>query len=439
MRRLRRPTGGLWGHRDFLKLWAGQSISEFGSQISALAIPWVAAVGLHARAFEFSVLGVLGFLPFILFALPAGVWVDRMRRRPILIAGDAARAVLLAYIPVAWAGGWLDIWQLMVLQFVIGICTLFFDVAYQSYLPSLVAREQLVEGNSKLQTTVAAAGIGGPGLAGVLIGALTAPYAVALDAVSFVVSTLFMIPIRAEETLPERQEGEPKPRMLPELKEGLAFVVRHRHLKWIAMCTGTSNFFNQIALAIALLYMTRTLHMSSLEVGAVFAGFGIGSIAAALVTTRFQKAVGVGNAIWIPALLFSLGGLAFPLAPQSSPVPLFLAGTLAFGFGGMAYNITQVSLRQAITPERLQGRMNASMRWIVWGTIPLGTLAGGAIATAYSLRAALWVGAIGGLFAFLPVLLSSVRSIKEMPEPVAPDAGAGPADTIAAPVHAEAT
>ncbi len=417
MRKPGRPTAGLWSHRDFLKLWTGQSISEFGSQISGLAIPWLAAVGLHATPFEFSVLGLLGFLPFMLFALPAGVWVDRLRRRPILIAGDGARAVLLAYVPVAWAIGILDIRQLMALQFVIGICTVFFDVAYQSYLPSLVDREQLVEGNSKLQTTVSAAGIAGPGLAGVLIGVLTAPYAVALDAASFVISTLFMIPIRAQETVPERTEGAPKPKMLPELKEGVAYVVRHRYLKWIAMCTGVSNFFGQVALSIGLLYMVRTLHVSSFWAGAVFAGFGVGSIVGALVTDRFQKAVGVGNAIWIPAVLLSLGGLAFPLAPQSFPVPVLLAGTVAFGFGGMAYNITQVSLRQAITPERLQGRMNATMRWIVWGTIPLGTLAGGTIATAYSLRTALWVGAIGGLPTFLPVLLSPVRTIVDMPEP----------------------
>jgi MFS family permease len=445
MRKLRRPTSGLWSHPDFVKLWTGQTISEFGSQVSGLAIPWLAAVGLHATPFEFSILGVLGFLPFMLFALPAGVWVDRLRRRPILIAGDAARAVLLAYIPIAWAIGILDIWQLMVLQFVIGICTVFFDVAYQSYLPSLVDRDQLVEGNSKLQTTVSAAQIGGPGLAGVLIGVLTAPYAVALDAASFVISTLFMIPIRAPETLPERAEGAPKPKMLPELKEGVAYVVRHPHLKWIAMCTGSSNFFGQVAFSIGLLYMARTLHISSFWAGVVFAGFGVGSIAGALVTTRFQKAVGVGNAIWMPAVLFSLGGLAFPLAPKSFPIPVLLVGTLAFGVGGMAYNITQVSLRQAITPERIQGRMNATMRWIVWGTIPLGALAGGAIATAYSLRAALWVGAIGGLFTFLPVLLSSVRSIKEMPAPVTPptpaeaEGSGGLLEPTSTPLGAEAT
>src|SRR5881409_3839904 len=177
MRKLRRPSGGLWSNGDFLKLWAGQSVSEFGSQISVLAIAWLAAVGLHATPFEFSLLTVLGFLPFILFALPAGVWVDRLRRRPILIVGDAARAVLLALIPILWLAGVLQIWHLLVLQFAIGIFTVFFDVAYQSYLPALIEREHLVDGNSKLQVTVGIAQVGGPSLAGALIGAITAPYA----------------------------------------------------------------------------------------------------------------------------------------------------------------------------------------------------------------------------------------------------------------------
>jgi MFS family permease len=229
-----------------------------------------------------------------------------------------------------------------------------------------------------------------------------------------------MLPIKAQESPPERVAGEPKPKMLPELKEGVAYVLKHPYLKWIAACTGTSNFFGQLAFSIGLLYMARSLHISAFWAGVVFAGFGIGSIVGALVTTRFQRAVGVGNAIWIPSVLFSLGAFAFPLAPQSYPVPVLLAGTLVVGFGGMAYNITQVSLRQAITPERIQGRMNATMRWIVWGTIPLGTLAGGAIATVYGLRAALWVGSIGGLVSVLPVVLTSVRSIREMPEPVTP-------------------
>ncbi len=411
----RRPQGGLWSHSDFLKLWSGQSISEFGSQISGLAIPWLAAVGLGATPFEFSLLGMLGFLPFILFALPAGVWVDRLQRRPILIGGDAARAVLLAAIPVLWAFDALRIWHLLVLQFVIGVFTVFFDVAYQSYLPSLVERDQLVDGNAKLQLTVSTAQVAGPGVAGLLIAAITAPYAIVFDAVSYAVSTAFLIPIRKAEVLPERAEGAPRPRMLPELKEGLGYVVRHPYLRAIAACTGTSNFFGAISFTILLLYAVRTLHLSSFVVGLVFAMFGVGSIVGALVTNRLQNRIGVGPAIVLPAMLFSVAALTYPLAPKSFPVPILMLGALLFGFSGVTYNITQVSLRQAITPERLQGRMNASMRWIVWGTLPLGQLAAGAIASVYGLHAALWVGAIGGMFAFLPVLMSPVRRIREMP------------------------
>ena len=418
MRRLSRPSGGLWSHPDFLKLWTGQTISEFGSSVSALAIPWLAGAGLHASPLEFSLLTVLGFLPFILFALPAGVWVDRLRRRPLLIIGDSARAVLLGYVPVAWALGILTIGQLLAIQFAVGIFTVLFDVAYQSYLPSLVSREQLVEGNSKLQSTAASANVVGPGIAGVLIGVLTAPYAIVVDAASFVVSTAFMLPIRAQEELPQHAEGAPRPKMLPELQEGLAWVVRHRHLKWIAACTGSSNFFGMLSMSIGLLYMQRVLHVSAFWAGAIFAGYGAGSVLGALTTTRLQRAFGVGAMIWLPSVLFSGAGFAFPLAPHgTAAVPVLLASTVVSGFGGMAYNITQVSYRQAITPQRLQGRMNASMRWIVWGTMPIGSILGGSLATATSMHFALWVGAIGGGFTFLPVLLSSVRSIAEMPEP----------------------
>ena len=410
-----RPRGGLWTHADFLKLWTGQSISEFGSQISQLAIPWLAAVALDATPFQFSLLGFLGFLPFILFALPAGVWVDRLRRKPILIIGDAARAALLALIPVLWALDALHMWHLLVIQFVVGVFTVLFDVAYQSYLPSLVDRDDLVDGNAKLQLTVSTALIAGPPLAGALIAAIKAPYAIVVDAASFVISTLFMIRIRKPEILPERTADAPKPRMLPELKEGIAYVVRHPHLRAIAACTGTANFFGSIVFTVFLLYAVRVLDLSSFTVGFIFAMAGVGSISGALAASRVQGKIGVGPAIVMPAVLFSVASLAYPLAPASSPVPLLVVGGLLVGYAGTAYNITQVSLRQAITPERLQGRMNASMRWIVWGTLPLGQLAGGAIASFSSLRAALWVGAIGSLFSFLPVLLSSVRSIREMP------------------------
>jgi MFS family permease len=415
---MRRPTGGLWSHPDFLKLWTGQSISELGSQVSQLAIPWLAAVELHASPLAFSLLGVLGFLPFILFALPAGVWVDRLRRRQILIVGDSARAALLALIPILWAAGVLQIWHLLVLEFVIGIFTVFFDVAYQSYLPALIEREHLIDGNSKLQLTVSIAQVGGPTVSGTLIAAITAPYAIVVDAVSFAISSVFMIGMKHRENLPRQDAAEPRPHMWPQVKEGLAWVVGNRNLRAIAGCTGTSNFCSGLMFSIVILYMVRVLHLSSIQAGAVFAVGSAGSIAGALLANRLGKKFGVGSAIVFMAVIFSFGGLAYPLAPKSFPLPLLMAGQLLFGFSAVAYNILQVSYRQAITPERLQGRMNAAMRWIVWGTIPLGTLTGGAIATGTNLKTALWVGAIGELFAAVPLLLSSVRKIGEMPAPV---------------------
>ena len=414
---MRRPSGPLWHQRDFLKLWTGQSISEFGSQISQLAIPLLALIELHATTFEFAVLGVLGFMPFIIFALPAGVWVDRLRRRSILIVGDASRAALLALIPILWFAGVLQIWQLFAIQFVIGIFTVFFDVAYQSYLPSLIEREDLVDGNSKLQLTVSVAQVAGPSTAGVLIGAITAPYAIVVDAVSFVISSVFMITMQHRESVPEPPaDGHPK--MWPQVKEGLRWVVGHRWLRAIAADTGTANFFGSLYITVLLVYAVRTLHFSAFELGFMFAVASCGSIAGALLANRLRLRIGVGPAIVWTSVMFCVPALIFPAAPHAYALPLFMLAQAIIGFGGVAYNITQVSLRQAITPERLQGRMNAAMRWIVWGTIPLGALLGGTLGQWVGLHAALWVGALGSLTGFLPVALTSVRKIREMPDAV---------------------
>jgi MFS family permease len=224
--------------------------------------------------------------------------------------------------------------------------------------------------------------------------------------------------MRHRENLPRQDTNEPRPRMWPQVKEGLAWVVGHRNLRAIAGCTGTSNFCSSLMFAIVILYMVRVLHLSAFEAGAVFAVGSAGSIVGALFANRLGLKLGLGTAIVFTAVIFSFGGLAYPLAPKSFPLPALMAGQLLFGFSAIAYNILQVSYRQAITPERLQGRMNAAMRWIVWGTIPLGTLAGGAIAQATSLHTALWVGALLGTPTFLWVLLSPLRSVREIPQPV---------------------
>jgi MFS family permease len=414
--KLRRPAG-LWLHRDFRSLWAAETISVFGTGISQLALPLVAVITLEASAFQVALLGVIEFLPFILISLPAGVWVDRMRRKPILVTADIGRALLLASIPAAY---WLDIltiWQLYVVGFVVGILTVFFDVAYQSYLPSLVARDQLVEGNSKLEISRSAAQLASPGLAGVLVEAVRAPGTVLLDAISFFLSAIFLFRIRAEERSPTRAERQAGPGMKEEVKEGLRWVFGNPYLRWIAASTATFNFFGNIIFAVYLVYAVRTLDIRPGVLGLIFTISSIGYLSGALLANRLSRRFGVGPTIIIGAA-GSVATLLLAVAPESNPIPFLIAAQAISGMGVPIYNITQVSFRQAITPERIQGRMNSVMRFIVWGVMPLGSLLGGALASWVSLRFAIWVGAIGMSLAVLPVLLSPVRTLREMPEPV---------------------
>jgi MFS family permease len=411
------PRGGLWRHVDFLKLWSAESISQLGSQITGLALPLVAVIVLDASAFAVSALVVIEFLPFIHFAIPAGVWVDRLRRKPLLVLADLGRAVLLGSIPLAYAFDALHLGQLYVVGFLVGICTVFFDVSYQSYLPSLVAREQLVEGNSKLEISRSGAQIAGPGAAGGLIGAIGAPAAILLDAISFLVSAIFLFGIRKPEVLPERAEGAPRPSMLSEAREGLGYVLGNRYLRAISICTGSSNFFWSLGGAILIVYAVRELDMSPALIGLIFSLANAGPLLAALTVNKLTPRIGVGRTILFSSMIFSASALFYPAAPKELAPYFFVAAGILAGYSVVAYNITQVSFRQAICPERLQGRMNASIRFMVWGTMPLGALSGGALATWLGLRPALWIGGIGMLFTFLPILLSPVRSIEKMPEP----------------------
>ena len=419
------PSRSLLRHPDFLKLWTAETISVFGSAITQLALPIIAATVLQVGAFEFGLLTTIEFLPFILLSLPAGVWVDRLRRRPILIAGDLGRAVAIASIPVAFALNGLTIWQLYVVGFVNGCLTVFFDVAYQSYLPSVVDRDQLVEGNSKLEITRSAAQILGPGAAGILIGLLRAPFAMLLDSLSYLLSAIFVFFIRRPEppveAHDERTQG-PKPSMRQDIATGLRYVTGHRWLRSIAATTGTSNFFGNIGGAILILYLVRDRGLGAEAIGVAFSVGSLGVLAGALTTSRITARVGVGRMLVAMAVGFSLSGLPVAFAPDALIWWAVAVSGLMAGYCGVGWNINQVSLRQAITPPRMQGRMNATMRFIVWGTMPLGSILGGVLGTVIGLHATIIIGAVGGLFAFLPVTLSSARDIVRMPEPVEDEA-----------------
>lgn len=403
----------LWRDRDFMSLWSAETVSQIGSQVTVLALPFTAMQVLDADAFEVGLLRSAQFLPFVLVGLPAGVWVDRLPRRPILIVGDLGRAAALASIPVAHVLGVLSMGQLYVVAFVAGVLTVFFDVAYMAYLPSLVGREQLVEGNSKLEISRSAAQVTGPGLGGTLVELFKGPVAIAVDAVSYVGSALFLLRIHRPE--PPGADGA-RPRMTADIVEGLRYVTRHRLLRWIAACTAISNLFGQMAQTALLVFAVRELGMSEGLIGVVFSAGSVAALAAALVSTRAPERLGVGPTIVGAAAMGSATGLILPLATRANGLVVLAAWSLVVAFAGVLYNVTQGSLRQAITPERMQGRMNATMRFMVWGTIPVGALLGGVLGEVVGLRATLAVAAVGGLTAVLPVLFSDVRCLREVPD-----------------------
>ena len=412
----RRGRQSLWGHRDFVRLWSAESVSRFGSQVSLLALPLIAITVLHTSTFEVGLLSTMEFLPFVLVGLPAGVWVDRLRRRPVLIAGDLGRALALASVPAAHFLGVLSIEQLYVVAFVSGVLTVFFDVAYQSYLPRLVRQEQLVEGNAKLEISSSGASIAGPGLAGLLIQAFTAPVAVLVDALSFLASAGFIARIRRPEPPPPPARGSG---MRREIAEGLRYVLGHRLLRWVAAATGTFNLFSSMTQAILVLYLVRRLGMSAGLIGLVMTIGNAGWLLGASASSRLSGKIGVGMSVMGGTVVGAAGAVLIPLAPASGPVPWLIVSTCLMSLGTTVYNIGQLSVRQAITPERLHGRMNATMRFMVWGTMPLGSAIGGALGQTIGLRPTLWIAALGALIPIGEILASRIWALRSVGDAVA--------------------
>ena len=433
------PRRSLWRHGDYMRLWTASTVSLLGSQVSLIAIPYIAAVVLNASPLQIALLAAIELLPFILFALPAGAWLDRVRRRPVLIAGDIGRGLALLTVPLAYAGGVLTIWQLFVVAFVTGGLTVLFDVADQSYLPALLDREDLVEGNAKLQLPAAAAQIAGPAFGGALIGIVAAPFAIVVDAVSFLASGGLVSLIRKQEHKPARATAEDgsNTSLRTEIAEGLHYVLGNRYLSKIAGSTATSNLGTSMAFAVFPFFAYRELGLSPALVGAALGLGSIGILGGAVAAAPLARRFGVGPVI--VASMFAAGPAAFlvvflPAADKSPSTSVVSVAVLAAGallvtqqlimsFTAVVYNVNQVSYRQAITPLRIQGRMNATMRFIVWGTMPLGSLIGGLLASVFPVRATILVGALVASTAFLWLLFSPVRSLREIPT-VLPDEAA---------------
>jgi len=430
-----RPTS-LWHHPNFLKLWTSDTISQFGTQFEGYAIPFTALL-LTSDPLAFGILNACAFAAFPLFALFIGVYVDRHHRQRIMVMANLGRGLLLGLIPFAAVVGILKTVGMPLLYFVafmVGLLTVFFDVSYQALLPSLVERSQLVEGNSKLQWSASSAQVIGPGMAGFVVQAVFPPFALAIDASSYLASASVLSRIDQVETIVPTNKS-----VWHDLKEGLAIVLKDSRLRMIAGSTATSNFFSNVIFALLILYLVRQLGFTAAVIGTIFLVGGLGGILGAVfLSSRLTKWFGVGPVIIGSILLGGLGTIPYLLASPSLGTPIFtatnvpligtfrldlnsllmMAGGFVTSIGVVVYNINQVSLRQSIVPKRIQGRMNASMRWIVWGTIPLGSIAGGVLGSIVGLREAIGIGVVGGTLAFLWVFFSPVRSLKEIPEPM---------------------
>lgn len=411
--------GKLWRHRDFLKLWTGETVSQFGSQVTFLAVPTVAILILHAGPFQVGLLSALEFLAFPTLGLVAGVYADRLRRRPIMIACDLGRMLAIGSIPVAYLLNLLTLEQLYIVALVTGVCTVFFDVSYQSYLPALVDRPNLLEGNTKLEISRSTAQVAGPAVAGFLIQWIGGARAVAVDALSFLLSAVALSAIRTPEPQPKPSTASGATGFIPEMKEGLEVVFKNPLLWRIAGCTATTNLgSNMIFGAVFLLFAYRQLHLSAAEVGIIFAVSSVGGLIGAFLAAWVARTLGIGPTLGVSITVGGLALLATPVALVAPPVPVLAALGFLEGLTGPIYNISQVSLRQAITPDRVQGRMNATMRTIVWGTIPIGAFVGGILGTTIGLVQTIVLGGILSLLAALWIFLGPVIRLKEQPAPV---------------------
>jgi MFS family permease len=409
--------GGLWHHLDFRRLWIGETVSQFGTMVSQLALPLVAILVVHASTFEVGLLTAFETVAFLLVGLPAGAWVDRMRFRTVLIVNDLIRAVALGSIPLAQAIGALTIGQLYVVALLTGVSTVFFDVAYQSYLPELVDRSALVDGNAKLQASESVSQIAGPSVGGLLIQAITAPYAVLVDAASFLWSAAWVSAIKARPAKPQRK---PDRHLGREIKEGLSFVIGNPMLRAIAMCTGSSNLFNAVYFAVFYVLLARDLDVSPGLIGLIMSTSAIGGLVGSLLAARIAARLGQGPTIWISILVAAPTSFVAPFIHRDWTLLLLAVAQILFWGTVVVYNITQVSFRQGLCPPELLGRMNATMRFLVWGTMPLGGLLGGVLGSTIGVRPTLLVAAIGSVLPVLPVFFSPLRRLRELPSYVEP-------------------
>ena len=407
-------TASLWRHADFMKLWAGQTVSELGSVVTRTAVPLVALLVLRAGPLEMALLVVSASLAVLLVGFFAGAWVDRLRRRPLLISADAIRAVLLFSIPAAYLAGALRMEQLYLVVFLEGCLGALFDAAYPAYVPSLIGVDRVVEGNSKLATSASLAEIGGPGLGGGLVQVIGAPFAILVDAISFVVSAISLLLIRSpEEPRPTRTAPT---RIRHEILEGLQLVRRHPVLVPLTLRSIIAHVAGSFYGVLYTIYLIQDLHLDPFLLGVVVSAGGVGSLIGSFVASRVIARLGFGPALIWTATGASIVGVLTPLAGG----PLVVATLMVFipqlvGDGLQTIeSVAELSLIQGVIPDRILGRVNATLGVFSHGiAYPLGALMAAAVAGWIGVRGAIAIGWAGMAVSILLLVFSPLPRIRQ--------------------------
>ncbi|MCU1574050.1 MAG: putative MFS-type transporter YfiS [Micrococcaceae bacterium] len=406
---------------SFLRLWSGQTLSVLGTQLGQVAIPVLAVLLLGASTVEVGTLTASSTIAFLILGLPAGAWVDRWRKRRVMILADLLRAAAMLSIPLLWWWHVLEIWQLYLVAAVVGAATVFFDVAYQSFLPVLLPGRQIAGANARLEATAQISRIGGPALGGGLLAVISAPVLFLGEAVGYLASALLLT--GAKDTEQPRSAADRRP-LRTEIREGLEFVAHHKLLRRIVMCTAGLNLFSAMIFTLLPVVVLRHLNLGASGLGLILSAGSVGGLLGALWAPALARRIGEGTLIPFSALLAAVAVLLTPVAvavagPGWLSIGLLSLSQALMDFGALAYNILQVSMRQRICPPRLLGRMNASIRFVVYGVMPMAALLAGFLAGVVGELPTLWLAAIAGLAPVAAVWFSPLRRLKVLPDAVA--------------------
>ena len=396
---------------DFTKLLAAFSGTQFGDQVALLALPLIAVLVLGAGPVEMGWLTVAATIPFFLFGLPAGVWIDRLPRRSVMLVGSLLRASALLAVPAAALLGLLTLPLLMASAVFAGIGMVFFDVASQSAIPPLVERDRLIQANSRFEIGRAAATTGGPGLAGLLAGAIGPALAVLACGLADLVAAAFAWAISkpaAPETPPVRRS------FAIDLAEGMRFLLGEPSLRALALCSLTWNIALFAMNALLVLYLARGLGLTAAEIGLVFAVDGFGMVLGAFASSAIARRIGIGRSIVLGPAIGVVGIALILVATPETAIPLLVAGRFLFGFGPIIFSVTQTSLRQSVTPPQLLGRVNASLRWLTWGFRPVGAVLGGLAGEMLGLHMGVALAGVGLALCLVPLLASPVPKLERI-------------------------